>query len=45
MGDKGGSVQWDGRAANGEQVSAGPYFFNLRVDGRTIETRKSILVK
>lgn len=38
-------VVWDGKSSNGTILSSGAYFYTLIVDGHTIETRKSILLK
>jgi flagellar hook assembly protein FlgD len=37
------SVRWDGRDNRGSTVSSGAYFFQLRVSGGFVQTRKMIL--
>jgi len=36
---------WDGRNESGELVSAGIYFYRLAVNGKTIDTKKMVLLK
>ena len=45
--DEGGphSATWDARNDAGDAVPSGMYFYRLQVDGRTIETRKMMLLK
>ena len=45
--DAGGphSVTWDAKNEAGDAVPSGMYFYRLQVDGRTIETRKMMLLK
>jgi hypothetical protein len=45
--DEGGpqSITWDARNDAGDAVPSGMYFYRLQVDGRTIETRKMMLLK
>ena len=38
-------VTWDAKNDRGDAVTSGIYFYRLCVDGRTIATRKMILVK
>ena len=38
------AIYWDGRSENGEQVSSGPYFYQLQVDEYT-ETKKMVILK
>ena len=39
------NVSWDGTNSRGEGLSSGIYFYRLGVDGKTIATKKMILVK
>jgi hypothetical protein len=39
------SVVWDSRDSNGDSVSSGVYFYNLKVNGRTISIKKCLLLK
>ena len=45
--DEGGphSATWDAKNDAGDDVRSGMYFYRLQVDGRTIETRKMMLLK
>jgi hypothetical protein len=45
--DSGGphAVTWDARNEAGDRVPSGVYFYRFLLDGRTIETRKMMLVK
>ena len=36
---------WNGRNSNGTFVSAGIYFYRLTVDGRSVDTKKMVLLK
>jgi len=38
-------VIWDGRDSNNKEVSSGIYFYNLRIDGKSIDTKKCLLLK
>ena len=38
-------VSWDGTDADNQALASGVYFYRLTVDGRTIETRKMVLLK
>jgi hypothetical protein len=38
-------LTWDGRGDDGRRVGAGTYFYDLRIDGRTVETRKTAVLK
>jgi hypothetical protein len=39
------SVVWDGTDENNKQVSSGIYFYKLKVDDKTITTKKCLLLK
>jgi flagellar hook assembly protein FlgD len=38
-------VQWDGRDEAGRRLESGTYFFELRLEGRSVDTQKVALVK
>jgi len=38
-------VTWDGKNESGKEVSTGVYFYKLATDGKTIATRKCLLLK
>jgi flagellar hook assembly protein FlgD len=40
-----GEVTWDGRDDAGRAVASGTYFYELRVDGRVVQSRKMQLMK
>jgi hypothetical protein len=39
------SVTWDGRDEAGRALGSGTYFFELRLEGRSIDTQKVVLLK
>jgi hypothetical protein len=39
------NVVWNGRDDNGQPVGSGVYFYRLHVDGKTLATRKCLLLK
>ncbi|HHE38187.1 MAG TPA: T9SS type A sorting domain-containing protein [Candidatus Cloacimonetes bacterium] len=39
------SVIWDGQDSNNKAVSSGIYFYNLRIDGKSIDTKKCLLLR
>ena len=39
------SVIWDSKDQNGKSVSSGIYFYKLEVDGKTIKSKKMLLLK
>jgi len=39
------SIVWDGTDENGKNVSTGIYFYKLKVDNKTIATKKCLLLK
>ena len=39
------SIRWDGRDKNGLPVCSGIYLYNLKIDGKSIATRKMLLLK
>ena len=38
-------IRWDGRDAAGIRMASGTYFFELRLDGRQVASRKSVLLR
>ena len=40
-----GSAEWNGNDEKDKPVSSGIYFYNLRIDGKSIDTKKCLLVR
>ncbi len=39
------SIIWNGRDSNGNPMSSGVFFYNLKVNGKTISIKKCLLLK
>lgn len=44
-GQRGGIIEWDGRDSGGALVGSGVFFYEVKVDGRSIGTKRAVMTR